>query len=183
VIGDSSRSGRPVDRVGRIHIVALLPLLSAVLTLTACGGRESALEEAPETAATTTVGRSTVPERSVAPAHPPERVPSPSEPPRLTGEVPVALLVEIVADAAERLGAAIVDVEVMQARAVTWPDGALGCPQPGIVYTQALVPGYWVVVEADERRLDYRVGRQGSFFVCEDATAAVPPGAGSDSGG
>jgi hypothetical protein len=60
VIGDSSRSGRPVDRVGRIHIVALLPLLSAVLTLTACGGRESALEEAPETAATTTVGRSTV---------------------------------------------------------------------------------------------------------------------------
>jgi hypothetical protein len=95
----------------------------------------------------------------------------------------VALLVEIVADAAERLGAAIVDVEVMQARAVTWPDGALGCPQPGIVYTQALVPGYWVVVEADERRLDYRVGRQGSFFVCEDATAAVPPGAGSDSGG
>jgi hypothetical protein len=39
---------------------------------------------------------------------------------------------------------------VVQAEAVTWPDGALGCPEPGIVYTQALVPGYWVVVEAEE---------------------------------
>ena len=51
---------------------------------------------------------------------------------------------------------------------MTWPDGSLGCPQPGQVYTQALVDGYHVVLDADGDELDYRVGSGGSFNLCEN---------------
>jgi hypothetical protein len=98
----------------------------------------------------------------------------------VTGEVPEALLDEILADASERLAVDVAEIVVVRAQSVTWPDGSLGCPEPGVAYTQALVPGYWVVV-ADEQQLDYRVGRQGSFLLCENPTTAVPPGAGADS--
>jgi hypothetical protein len=166
--------------VRRIPIVALV--LPAVLISAACGARDSSPDDASEEAATTTVGSSPVPDRSLPPDRRPEPVPSTSEPPMVTGEVPAGLIGEIVADAAQRLSVAVVDVEVVRAEAVTWPDGSLGCPEPGIVYTQALVPGYWVVVEADERQLDYRAGRRGSFLLCEDTTTAAPPGAGSGAG-
>ena len=36
------------------------------------------------------------------------------------------------------------DVALRRLQAVTWPDGALGCPQPGSMVTQALVDGYWL---------------------------------------
>ena len=50
----------------------------------------------------------------------------------------------------------------MSAGAVTWPNGALGCPQPGFVYTERIEPGYQVVVDAGGRQLDYRVGSGGT---------------------
>jgi hypothetical protein len=34
-------------------------------------------------------------------------------------------------------------------------------------YTQALVDGYWIVVEADGQSLDYRVQSNGFFRVCD----------------
>jgi hypothetical protein len=43
--------------------------------------------------------------------------------------------------------------------AVTWPNGALGCPQPGRSYTQALVEGVRAIVEVDRTTYDYRFGR------------------------
>jgi hypothetical protein len=115
------------------------------------------------------------------PTIPPDREPAPStsEPPPVTGGVPAELLDEIIADAAERVGVAVADVAVVRAEAVTWPDGSLGCPEPDMGYTQALVPGYWVVVDAEGQELDYRVGRQGSFRLCENPTTTVPPGAGA----
>ena len=44
---------------------------------------------------------------------------------------------------------AVEDVTVVSYEDVTWPDGALGCPEPGMSYTQALVPGARLVLEAD----------------------------------
>ncbi|MFP5416158.1 MAG: hypothetical protein ACLGHZ_04665 [Actinomycetes bacterium] len=40
----------------------------------------------------------------------------------------------------------------------TWSDGSWGCPEPGMAYTQALVPGLHVIVEADGIQYDYRFG-------------------------
>jgi hypothetical protein len=84
----------------------------------------------------------------------------------VTGEVPADLLDEIRADLAQRLGVGREAITVARAEAVTWSDGSLGCPQPGVMYTQALVEGYWVVLEAGGVQYDYRVGERGSFSLC-----------------
>jgi hypothetical protein len=90
----------------------------------------------------------------------------PSDAP-LTGEVPAAILGDLVDDAAERTATEPDAVEVVQAAAVTWNDGSLGCPEPGMLYTQALVDGYHVILEAGDEQLDYRVSAAGGFRICE----------------
>jgi hypothetical protein len=93
--------------------------------------------------------------------------PAASTPPGSTtpGEVPAAILEAILADASQRTGVPVEDLIIRDARLVTWPDGALGCPQPGMVYIQVLVDGYQVVVVADMAVLDYRGGGD-SFRLC-----------------
>lgn len=66
-----------------------------------------------------------------------------------------------VADLAATEGVADADIEVVTAERVTWPDGALGCPQPGEVYTQALVPGYRIVLRVASTEYSYH-GADGS---------------------
>jgi hypothetical protein len=94
--------------------------------------------------------------------------PPPSDEP-VTGEVPAEIMDDLRADAAERLGVDAADLEIVQAEAVTWNDGSLGCPEPGMSYTMALVDGYHVILEADAEQVDYRVSAQGGFLVCENA--------------
>lgn len=48
--------------------------------------------------------------------------------------------------------------QVESAEAVTWPDSSLGCPSPGMSYTQALVDGMRVIVTVDGEQYDYRFG-------------------------
>jgi hypothetical protein len=90
----------------------------------------------------------------------------PSDAP-VIGEVPADILADLVADAAERTATEPDAVEVVQAEAVTWNDGSLGCPEPGMSYTQALVDGYQVILRAGGDELDYRVGGEGGFRICE----------------
>jgi hypothetical protein len=84
------------------------------------------------------------------------------------GEVPGDLLDAIVNDAAERAGIQRDEVEVLTAESVTWNDGSLGCPEPGMMYTQALVPGYRVVVEAGGEEMHFHASERGSFRFCEN---------------
>lgn len=58
-------------------------------------------------------------------------------------------------------------VDVTRAESVTWPDGALGCPEPGQMYTQALVDGYHIEFDAEGESYDYRVGSIDNFKLCE----------------
>jgi hypothetical protein len=78
------------------------------------------------------------------------------------------------ADAATRTGLKRADLKVLSAEAVTWPDGSLGCPQPGMQYTEALVPGYRVRIQAGARVLDYHAGRSGQPVYCP-AGRSQPP--------
>jgi hypothetical protein len=77
-------------------------------------------------------------------------------------------------DAARRTGLKRTELEVLSAEAVTWPDGSLGCPQPGMMYTQALVPGFRIRVRAGAETLDYHAGRRGAPAFCP-AGRVVPP--------
>ncbi len=56
---------------------------------------------------------------------------------------------------------------LVSAESITWPNGALGCPQPGEAYTQALVDGMRVVVDAGGATYDYRFGRGDTPRLCE----------------
>ena len=97
-----------------------------------------------------------------------ESMPSVSEPLPPDGEVPSEMLDEIVADAAARAGVEPGEVDLVVAEAVTWSDGSLGCPEPGMMYTQALVPGYRVVVEAGGEELSFHASESGDFRLCEN---------------
>lgn len=57
---------------------------------------------------------------------------------------------------------------VVTAEAVTWSDGSLGCPQPDMGYTQALVPGYRVVIEVDGEELHFHASESGTVILCDD---------------
>ena len=82
----------------------------------------------------------------------------------------------VLADAATRTGADRASLRVESAEAVTWADGSLGCPQPGMSYTMALVPGYRIRVRAGEQVLDYHASRRGYFLVCPAGMSEDPAG-------
>ncbi|HYU51275.1 MAG TPA: hypothetical protein VEO91_15235 [Candidatus Limnocylindria bacterium] len=84
---------------------------------------------------------------------------------------PQDLLARIVADLADELDRPAADVHVDSIEPVTWRDGSLGCPEPGMFYTQALVRGFRVILVVDDQRYDYRTGAGGIFRRCD-----VPPG-------
>jgi hypothetical protein len=84
---------------------------------------------------------------------------------------------EALADAASRTGLAGTDLVVERAEAVTWSDGSLGCPRPGVMYTQALVPGYRIVIRAGGQELSYHANRKGYWTYCN--TPSVPDDASS----
>jgi hypothetical protein len=98
---------------------------------------------------------------------PPVETVQPTEAEAVTGEVPSEILDDIVADAAQRTATDPEAVDVVQSVAVTWSDGSLGCPEPGMFYTQALVDGYHVILRAGDEELDYRVTAGGGFRLCE----------------
>src|SRR5262245_25196267 len=92
--------------------------------------------------------------------------PSPAE-----SQIPEAILEPILKEAAKLANVLRQQLQIVRAEAVVWNDGSLGCPEPGMQYTQALASGYWVVVKSAERTYDFRVRRDGSFRLC-------PPGRG-----
>jgi hypothetical protein len=96
----------------------------------------------------------------------------PSDPP-IVGEVPDEILVRIREDLAARVRAEVTGAVVVVAEQRVWNDGSLGCPQPGSFYTQALVPGYQVILELDGQRYDYRSGRGGTVKLCEPRVPVV----------
>lgn len=90
------------------------------------------------------------------------------------GLVPADLFNQIVSDAATKAGVDASALTVVQASAVTWSDGSLGCPQPGMSYTQALVSGYRVILESGGTQYDYHASNRGNFVLCPASRAKDP---------
>ena len=72
-----------------------------------------------------------------------------------------------IADLATREGADIADVIVVESMDVTWSDGSLGCPQPGMSYIQAITAGHLAVLELNGQRYEYHGGTSGPLSYCE----------------
>ena len=77
-------------------------------------------------------------------------------------------------DAAARLGVAIAALPPPRVEQVTWRDGSLGCPEPGLMYPQVLMPGYRIVVASAGSVLEYHAAERGQFLHCP-AGRSVPP--------
>ncbi len=71
------------------------------------------------------------------------------------------------ADLALRLSLDPAQIEVVDAASVTWPDGSLGCPKPGMMYTQALVDGLRICLRVGEQVYAYHSGGERPPFLCE----------------
>lgn len=115
----------------------------------------------------------------IRPAEAPALVPAPS--PQITQEETMTLeglssnpvTVEAAKNLASRLGVAIDQITLVSEEIVVWPDGALGCPQPGMMYAQVLQDGMRIILSANGTEYHYHSGDGRPPFLCEN-----PPEAG-----
>ncbi|MEP7294952.1 MAG: hypothetical protein ABI702_02105 [Burkholderiales bacterium] len=77
-------------------------------------------------------------------------------------------------DAALLTGIAAADLKVAGVERVTWLDGSLGCPEPDVFYTQALVPGFRIRIDAGGALLDYHTDTRGRILLCPAGRAVAP---------
>ena len=77
-------------------------------------------------------------------------------------------------DAARRTRLDVAALTVALSESVTWPDGSLGCPQPGMGYTQALVPGYRIRIRSGDEILEYHCGERGPPIYCPPSRVTLP---------
>ncbi|MAT95726.1 MAG: hypothetical protein CL608_01055 [Anaerolineaceae bacterium] len=93
----------------------------------------------------------------------------------VVGEVPEEMMAAVYQDLISTENIAQEAITVTRAEAIIWNDGSLGCPQPGEVYTQATVPGYWIVLEANGRSYNYHAAENGYFILCQNNQAPKTP--------
>lgn len=87
---------------------------------------------------------------------------------------PPEMIAAMRGDAATRAGVAVSAVEIKSAQGVTWPDASLGCPRPGMLYPQVLVPGWHVLIVAGGKTYAYHAGRRGNWAWCPADRAQAP---------
>ena len=63
---------------------------------------------------------------------------------------------------------------MVEATWTTWNDASLGCPEPGMSYTQALVDGWRIVVKAGGSTYDYRFGGDSTPLLCQTPGPVLP---------
>jgi hypothetical protein len=80
----------------------------------------------------------------------------------------------VVAEISRISGVPVAEVKIISAEAVTFPDGSLGCPVPGMAYTQMMTDGYKIVAAAGGTTYDYR-GTGSSFRRCLNAAGQPSP--------
>jgi hypothetical protein len=116
-------------------------------------------------------------------ASPNESMTTPSETPvptstpqmsRVESQMPEAILGPILKEAAKLASVPPQELVIVRAEAVVWNDGSLGCPEPGMQYTQSLINGYWVMIKAAGQTYDFRVDRGGSFRLCPEGRGHPP---------
>ena len=77
-------------------------------------------------------------------------------------------------DLAARLDVDMDTISLSGATPVTWRSGALGCPKPGMSYTEALVSGIWIMMWAGNKAYRYHAITGGKPFYCPDELAEPP---------
>lgn len=169
----------------RQRILALAAALA--LSLTACGeatdspGGSPTDDAAPTSTATATTpgdddSLTTAPQEDGTMRPDPIPVPGQGDAALPTGPVPDSVREQPEVKAAieahaERVGVPVEEVTVAGYAQVTWSDGSLGCPQPGMMYTQALVPGQQLILSVDGELASYHAANGKPFSYCASPVA------------
>jgi len=77
-------------------------------------------------------------------------------------------------DLSNRLDIDLSQVTLIESIPTTWSNSALGCPAEGMMYTDALVEGYQVTVEANGQEYIYHSSGFQTFIWC-DNKVPIPP--------
>jgi hypothetical protein len=155
----------------------------ALALLAGCGDAEEEPGSGGETSETADDTATDTEEMTMTPAPPDDS--AATELP--TGDVPadIAESEEVqaaIADLAERQGVEESEITVAGFREVTWRDGSIGCPEPGMMYTQALVPGRQLVLAIDNDLYAYNAADDGEFTFCAKPQDPAPTGSSGSSG-
>lgn len=120
-----------------------------------------------------------VPETPTKPAPSEQIYPMPGDATAVSPDDPRAqeLISKARKDLALHLGIAKEEVVLVEFRYVTWPNSSLGCPAPGVAYTDVLVDGYFIMLRAGLGVYNYHGALDGSPFLCEEigSKIIVPP--------
>lgn len=136
-----------------VRVVAALALLVVVAGCSASGAPSDAPASFPIRPS---------PSFDLPPSAPPSDAP-------VTGEVPAPILEAVQRQLTEDVpGVDLSAATVVLAEAVEWSDGSLGCPEPGMLYTQAITPGYHVVISVAGTEYDYRATDAGQVRLCAE---------------
>lgn len=80
---------------------------------------------------------------------------------------PDPFVASAMADLAERRAIDAASITFVSIERVTWRNGAMGCPEPGMSYTQALIRGSRILLEVDGVSYWYHSGGVRAPFLCE----------------
>ena len=164
----SGAKGGALRRMGQVLIVALVPF-----AFVACS-KPDTTDATEEAVRVRTEAEMVERRRELLQRRTLDRAPPPVE--AITGEVPEQVL-ETAMLALEKLtGASRSGFETVKAEEIIWPDGALGCPQRGMTYTQEPVPGYHIVLQHNGRQYDYRAGGTRFLMLCLEPSGQIPSG-------
>jgi hypothetical protein len=72
-------------------------------------------------------------------------------------------------DAAAHLGIDKTELHVDDIQSREWGDASLGCPQPGILYSQIVTPGFLVLVSTGSKHLEYHADSRGHVVLCKES--------------
>lgn len=77
-----------------------------------------------------------------------------------------SLVTRVQQDLASRAGVSASQITTASVAAVSWPDSSLGCPQPGMMYSQLVTPGYRIILQANGQTYEYHTDRGQRFVMC-----------------
>ncbi len=72
------------------------------------------------------------------------------------------------AQAAAHLGVSPPDLHVDQVEAREFGDSSLGCPKPGLMYSQIVTPGFVIIISGPGKQLEYHADTRGQIVLCQE---------------
>ncbi len=180
-------------------LTAALGLIAAAAVALACGGGTEpseplptraptavleAIGPAPTSTRTAEPPATATPEPTLTPRPPsrptstplPTTTPSP-KPVLEVAPVPTAgelATLNAVALAATELGLPADEFSVHSVEAVDWSDTSLGCPEPGVLYAQVIVPGWEISLVHEDRLFKFHADEAGDQVITCDPSVVGP---------